>query len=330
MKLLRILLTGANGFIGYHLCKKLLTLNHDVTALVYSDKSQQLKSLKNAEKLSIVSGDIRDSGFTSELFMKYPADVVFHLAIAPPSQSKPAKVIPFKESPCFHTNFIGTVNLLDSASKAGITTWVQSSTMSVYNFEQSDHLPVDEKHPANPKDDYGFSKLLAEKACQYYSNSDLRIIVLRYAGVFGPGKSSGLIAKFTKCCLENSKEIFSAAVNRTSDFIYVGDVVNANILAMNKLIHTVSGHPHEQSSQSNTSIYNIGSGEEITAYAAIEIIRDLCKNDLVAIDKAEGKSRRFYFDISKARNELGFDPRTIRQGLAEYITQTKKTFTKVN
>jgi nucleoside-diphosphate-sugar epimerase len=138
------------------------------------------------------------------------------------------------------------------------------------------------------------------------------------------GKNGGLIAQFTKSCLENSNQQYSAASNRTSDFISVADVVSANILAMKKLLGTNTKDSSRQFSKSNFSVYNIGSGEEISAFEATKLIRNLSGNESVKIKEGEGNSRRFFFDISAARKELGLSPNTLRHGLLEYIDNIKK------
>jgi UDP-glucose 4-epimerase len=324
MQSLRILLTGANGFIGQHLCKKLLSHRHQVIVLAHSEVSQSLNILKNDQNLTLVRGDIRDTEFTGGLFRNYPVEVVFHLAIAPPENQGLSEGLPLQNSEIFQTNFKGTLNLLAGAREAKTRAWVQSSTMSVYNYETPDYVPVDEKHPTNPRNIYGFSKLVAERACQYYSNMGLPTIILRYSGVFGSGKNNGMIAAITKNCLKNSNHKFEVANNRTSDFIYVDEVVSANILALKKIFDPTYWKSANQISNKYLRIYNIGSGEEISALDITKLIRELCGNNSVKVDEVEGNPRRFYFNIAAARKELGYSPVSVRQGLKDYIETEKR------
>jgi UDP-glucose 4-epimerase len=325
---IRILVTGANGFIGHHLCRKLSDLRYDIIALTHSELSGETRWYEQNKNFTVVHGDIENPQFTFQLFRQYPVDIVFHLAITPSHLDHNHKGS-LSETSAYRINFQGTLNLLQHAVESGAFAWIQSSTMSVYNFEAPDYTPIDEQHPVNPQDIYGFSKLLAEESCHFYSNHGLSTIILRYSGVYGIGRTNGLIAKLTKECINNSGQFFRAAVNRTSDFIYVGDVVDANILAMQKLLMKKNKNSENYLPEINFRIYNIGSGEESSAYETAKLIRTLGGCPGLKIKKVQGSPRRFFFDISLARRELGFSPSTLTAGLKEYIDQIKKINAKI-
>ena len=201
MKKRNILVTGANGFIGHHLCRKLLEDQQSVLAITRSKNPARLKTLLNKAGMKVLVGDITNETFVMNLFTSNKIDVVFHLAIEtnysdiPNSSSKPF----LPQTQVYQTNVLGTFNLLQHATHGGVSAWIQSSSMSVYNYENPQYVPVDESHPLKPINIYGLTKLLSDEICQYYnSNTNLRCLILRYSGVFGTGKTRGIIARLMK------------------------------------------------------------------------------------------------------------------------------------
>ncbi len=190
--------------------------------------------------------------------------------------------------------------------------------MSVYNYENPDYLPVNEAHPTRPINFYGLTKLLSEEICQYYdANTELKCLILRYSGVFGPGKNRGIIAKLVQSCLNSKSEPIDVDENRSSDFIYVEDVVNANILAMDQMLDS-SFNPKE-----NHQIFNIGSGIETSIKELAEMIIGITKAKININPISSRHARRFYFDISAAKRVLNYYPRDVYQGLVEYVQKER-------
>lgn len=316
MKKPNILVTGANGFIGHHLCRKLVDNKHSVLALTRTKNPKQLQPLLKKPGLSLEVGDINNPDFINDLFSSNKIDVVFHMAIeAAHGDNKKSKL---QHNQIYQTNVLGTINLIQQASQYSTTAWIQSSSMSVYDFENTENLPVDENHPANPREPYGLSKLLTEEVCKYYNlNSSLKCIILRYSGVFGHGKNRGIIAKLIDTYLNSSSETIDVDINRTSDFVYSGDVVNANILAMEKILDN-SLEPKQIN-----PVFNIGSGTETSIKDLAEMVIEITGAKLKINPISSHHPRRFYFDISAAKKLLGYYPRDLRQGLVEYIEKEK-------
>lgn len=308
-----ILVTGANGFIGHHLCRKLLENNYSILALTRSKHPAKLNDLINETGMQLAVGDITSEAFVRDLFASNKIDVVFHLAIETDSTNE---YLP--RTPVYQTNVPGTFNLLQHAAHGGVSAWIQSSSMSVYDYENPQYLPVDESHPVGPINIYGLTKLLSDEICKYYNaTAPLRCLILRYSGVFGTGKNRGIIAKLIKNYLHPESESIDVDTNRTSDFVYVADVVNANLLAMEKLLED------KYDTKRNQFIFNIGCGAETSAKEIAELIAEVSGTKLNINPVTAGRPRRFYFDIAAARKILGYHPRNIRQALAEYVETEK-------
>jgi len=304
------LVTGATGLIGFYLCRQLLQLGYRVTAISRT-YSQSLTTFSYNKDFTLLVGNLKDENFTQTIFDAHKMDVVFHLAVERYSpETNKNRDLKIQNQPPFQTNFLGTVNLLQSACNAGVPYWVQSSSMNVYNFENHNYLPVDENHPTAPSESNGLSMLLAEQMCQYFNlSAGLLSVILRYPGVYGPGKNTGIVAKFVQACLSDQKEPLLAFKNRTSDFVYVQDVVDANLLTLQN-IEVVKG-----------KILNIGSGVETSVFELANIIKVLTKANVQIHEEAVLKPRRFYFDICKAQKLMNYKPRSIREGLSEFIAE---------
>jgi UDP-glucose 4-epimerase len=315
-----ILVTGANGFIGHHLCRKLLENEHSVLAITRSRSPLQLEHLLKRPGMHVEVGDITNETFVRELFASNKIDVVFHMAIESSQSNTPDSS--FKsfspQTQAYQTNVLGTFNLLQHASRGGVSAWIQSSSMSVYDYENPQHLPVDESHPVKPINIYGLTKLLSDEICQYYNaNTPLRCLILRYSGVFGTGKTRGIIARLIKNYLHSESESIDVNTNRTSDFVYVEDVVSANLLAMEKLVED------KYDTRQNQFIFNIGCGEETSVKELADLMIKVTGSKLNINPITASRPRRFYFDIGAARKILNYHPREIHQALAEYIEREK-------
>lgn len=292
-----VLITGGTGFIGSHLVKALKNFC-DVTVLAYPEKMEGVKSI-------IV--DLRDEKGVFEKIKNLNFDIVFHTA---GSVKLPGK----DESAENHlkVNAIGTKNILEACKGKNIERFVYSSSMSV--FGGALYLPVDEKHPKMPSSFYGMSKLLGEICCsEYHRFYGVNTTVLHYSSVFGPRQNKRWVASiFINSALKKKPLRVIGSGESSGDFVYVGDVVNANILAALK-------------KRAIGEDFNIGSGKETTikgvAYAvkkiipSVRIIHRSTKNEVI---------KRFVFDISKARDVLGYKPNySLYDGLVEQIEYAK-------
>lgn len=281
---MKILITGVTGFIGKYLFRRLIDLGHSVFGI--SQSGGEIDGYK------IVPVDITDINLLQKYFNEKRFDVVFHLAALIPGQSESNH-----EKKYFEINVFGVHNLLKTSEKYNVKKFIYSSSMSVYNCKTTT-IPAMEEY-SSPENIYGVTKLAAENLCEIFRiNNKLKTVCLRYSSVFGYGqKSSSVLPIFINKASNNQQiEVFGAGA-RTQDFIYVKDVVEANIKA---------------AFSKAEGIYNIGSGKEISMMELAKTVQKIfCENKIIIKNKrvkGEDKSR-FALDVGKAKKELHFSAR---------------------
>jgi nucleoside-diphosphate-sugar epimerase len=291
-----VFVTGASGFIGSHLCGKLIDQGYDVLGLANSHRTEQLEQLVG-NNFGRAFGDIRDKERINDILSYYKPKTVFHLAA----------LVPYaKGEDVIGVNATGTRNLLNSALSNGVEEFIYSSSLSVYSVPP-ETLPVSESHPTKPDTAYGMSKVMGELCCKAMSKS-MRTIIVRYAGAFGKGmEPNRVIPQFVSKARKNrTLEIVGDGTN-SSDFCHVDDLVNGTMLAWQK------GETGE--------VYNIGSGQDTTITGLAMRIVEFTESDST-IEEQGGKVDRpfrFYLDISKAKRKLGYGPVSFNQRLKEYV-----------
>jgi UDP-glucose 4-epimerase len=298
---MNILVTGATGFIGSHLCKELIQKGYTVFGLSHSGRIQNIKSLLNQKEFHLQRGDIRDVNILSDIIKVNNVKVIFHLAAQLPQGEDLNN--PFL---CFDINVRGTLNLLNAALN-NVDKFIYASSMSVYS-EPPNYLPVDEKHPVQPSTIYGVSKLEGELYCNVYSKA-MNIVVLRYGGAYGKGQSKHkVIPAFISQALNNRPITIYGDGTQTSDFVYVKDVVQGTLLALEK---------------NKTGVYNLGSGEEMSVrYLAERIINFTdSKSEIVMADNDTDRPFRFVLNITKSRKDLGYSPQSVDESLSMCISE---------
>ena len=252
----KVLITGGAGFIGSHIANKLSKNNFDV--LVVDNFSKGKKDNLNKD-ITLVDQDIRTEKFL-KTFKKFKPDYFFHLA----AQTNIAKSQREPKTE-FEINFLPIIKILDVAKKTNLKKVIFSSSAAVYG--DCKVLPVTENSPVNPISPYGISKLATENYIKYFSKEfKLPHVILRYANVFGPKQDftneGGVVAIFITKML-NGKDIqINGTGKQTRDFIFVEDVVNANIKSLNEKV---------------TGVYNIGTSSEVTIAALYKKIKMLVK-----------------------------------------------------
>lgn len=287
-----VLITGGTGFIGNYLVNS-LKKKANLSVLTVSKEIKDVKNIKvNLRDRNGVIKAARD------------IDIIFHMGGEVPTPG--IRDLPQKN---FEVNTIGTLNILEAGRINDVQQIIFSSTMSV--FGDPKYLPMDEKHKKNPNTFYGLSKLSAEECCRLYKQLyDVKITILRYSSVYGVGQNPDwVIPTFIKNGLtEKTITIFGRGEN-SGDFVHVKDVVRANILSVvNKKAYGED--------------FNIGSGKETSINELADIIRELVnlKIKIKHNHMNEGKTKRFVFDISKARTLIDYNPRyTIDDSLKEMI-----------
>ena len=176
--------------------------------------------------------------------------------------------------------------------------------MSVYNFLAPAYLPVDENHPTDPLQSYGEEKKLAETCCEDYARiSGMCIPILRFSGVYGPGKRAGAVYHFIRAVLRG--EDVEIQLNRRIDLVYVQDAAEAMVAAL------------EGALRIGLEIINIGAGHSVALVELAELIGRKAGVEMRLDCKAEGNE--FYLDITRARQRLGYHPRTLEEGVTRFM-----------
>ena len=299
---MNILVTGATGFIGSHLCKQLIQRGHHVFAVSHSGRTHNIKSLLQCKEFHLETGDIRDVDMMRNIIKNNRVKAVFHLAAQLRSDSDIKN--PFLY---FDINVGGTLNILNAAYLNSVDRFIYSSSMWVYS-ESPQYLPVDERHPVQPSAIYGVAKLAGELYCNLYSKA-MNIVVLRYSNAYGRGeRESYAIPTFINQALTNRPIKIHGDGTQTSDFVYVDDIVQGNLLAWEK---------------NKPGVYNIGSGEEISVRELAKRIINITnsKSEVVLTGKDTERPFRFFLDITKARKALGYSPRSFDEGLRTYLKE---------
>lgn len=283
----RILVTGASGFVGRHLCASLVKDGHIVTAHYFHHKP-----LFEDRRIKFAKADLTQLSQASRMFRGFKPDVIFHLAaLSIPSLSwkNPEKA--------FSSNALSTINLLEAIRSQKLKSkFILASTTHVYGRSFSAKKPLGEETLAWPESPYAWSKLSAEFAClNYYNLFGVKTVIARSANAFGTGQSSELV--FPDWCrqialIETRKnkpvlEVGNIRIYR--DFLHVQDVISAYRLLMRK------GRPG--------CIYNIASGRPVQIKKYLNFMTGLSKIKIKVIEK-KSRMRRFdhlYTRINPAR-----------------------------
>lgn len=300
---MNIFVTGANGFIGSHVCRTLLKNNYEVFALCHSEKIEHIAPLLSNRHFHRINGDVSSLSAMEGIMKRNKIEAVIHLAATPSHGSKDAS----NNSAHFRTNTEGTLNVVHSCLLTQVPKMIYASVMGVYG--RPEYLPVNENHPKKPRDFQSLSKLQGESYCEFYAqNYDLHVVALRYAGVYGPGKKKGIIYDFIQAALRDQHFQISSDGNQTRDLVYVGDVVNATMRAL------------DIASEVTFDVFNIGSGRETSVN---EVASKIIKATGANIDfryVPASSDDRFVLDIAKAQQVLNYQPRSLDDGLSEFIS----------
>lgn len=307
---MRSLVTGGAGFIGSHLCERLLEVG-EVICLDNFDpyyspiiKRMNIKPLTCNPNFELIEGNILDKNLLREIFVD--VDYVFHNAAQAGVQASLKNPVKTNE-----INATGTLNVLEASVNSQVRKVINASSSSVYG--KVSYLPFDEAHPTLPVSPYGVSKLAAEHYCRvFYEAYGLETISLRYFTVFGPRMRPDLaINIFTEKALKNETiEIFGDG-EKTRDFTYIVNIIDANLLAMKEGIGE----------------YNIGGTERIGISQLAEKIIAIAesKSKVIYSDSLKGDAEHTWSDVGKAHNELGYIPRVgLEDGLSRYVELCRK------
>lgn len=302
---MKLLVTGASGFVGSHLCERLLADNHEVWGISRLTETARLADIQNKQNLHLLRCDIANFKEVRGIFSKNKFDAIFHTAaclFAQPTDD------PF---PYFEVNVKGTLNILQAAYlDKSASKIIYSSSMNVYGVAK--YLPVDEHHSTEPVNVYGLTKLMGESFCALYARLyKFKTVILRYSGIFGPRRRGGAIYNIITKALRNEPPVIFSNGSDIWDTLHVKDVAAANLLALANV------------EALGFEIFNIGMGKGINVGHIANQIVNLVGSTARPNFGTAPVLPAFYYDISKSRNMLGFNPAPFTERLREYVEWEK-------
>ena len=306
---MKVLVTGADGFIGSHLIEALLTKGYNIRALAQYNSFNYWGWLEDIEpdaNIEIVCGDIRDLAYCREIYKDI--DIVFHLAALiaiPYSYRAPESFI--------ETNVKGTYNICQAAKDKGVKRILVTSTSEVYGTAQ--YVPINEKHPLQPQSPYSASKIGSDAiAMSFYNTFQLPVTIVRPFNTYGPRQSArAVIPTIITQIASGFKEINLGDKTPTRDFNYVKDICNGFMLLAN-------------CERAIGETVNIGSNTEISIKDLFELIKEIMHSDAnLTLDDQRLRPEhsevfRLRCDNTKIKELTGYEPKyTLRKGLEKTI-----------
>lgn len=299
---MKIVVTGGAGFIGSHLVDRLVLEGHEV-AVVDNLSTGKRKNLNRAARFYKM--DIESSGL-ERVFRNERPSLLVHLA----AQMDVRRSV---EDPIFdaQVNILGTLNLLEQAVKHGTRKVIFASSGGAIYGEQ-EVFPAPEAHPTRPMSPYGISKLTGEQYLAYYQRvSGIQSVSLRYSNVYGPRQDpegeAGVVAIFARKMLAGEQPIINGNGRQTRDFVFVEDVVEANLAVMGREVE---------------GTYNVGVGLETSINDLFRLLAELTKSGAKALHgpAKKGEQARSVIDAGRLRQQLGWEPKvSLRDGLERTV-----------
>lgn len=308
---MRILVTGAAGFVGSRLSKRLLDRGDSVVGLdnfndyyAAAHKERHLRDIKDHPKFEMIKGDLRDAPLLRDLFAKHKPDAVAHLAAM-------AAVRYSIEHPLIYGehNVQGSLNLIDAARLNGNPLCVLASTGSLYGANTP--VPFKEEAAADrPLAPYPASKRAMELfAHSHHHLFKLPITVVRFFNVYGPhGRPDMMPWQWTVSIAQGEQIVLYNAGKMKRDWTYIDDIVDGFVAAIDKPM--------------GFEILNLGCGNPVENVRFVEIIEQLVGKKANAVDKPAPASEPIitYADVSKAKRLIGYEPKVmVEEGLKRFV-----------
>jgi NAD dependent epimerase/dehydratase len=305
----KVLVTGADGFIGSHLTEMLVEQGYHVKALSQYNSFNNWGWLENVnckKDIEILTGDIRDSNYCKTISRN--VEIIFHLAalIAIPfSYLAPDSYV--------ETNIKGTLNICQAAKENGISRLIHTSTSEVYGTAQ--YVPIDEKHPLHAQSPYSATKIAADAmVTSFYNSFDLPVTIARPFNTYGPRQSArAIIPTIITQIASGKKEIKLGDTSPTRDFSYVEDCCRGFIMLA-------------ESEKTIGETINIGSNSEVSIADVLKLIKELMSSDVTFVNDEQRerpkKSEvfRLWCDNKKIKDLVGFESQVdIKNGLKKTI-----------
>jgi UDP-glucose 4-epimerase len=302
----RVLVAGGAGFIGSHIVDRLLREDMHVIVLdnLYAGKLENLAQHEGNRKMKFVRGDVRNYDLVKRVVKD--VDAVFNeAAVVSVSRSMEDPIL------ANEVNVGGTLTLLKASLEAGVKRYVQASSASVYGNTKT--LPIKETLKTNPVSPYAVAELAAENYARVFcSTYGLETVCLRYFNVYGPRQAfnvySGVITIFLNELAHNRSLTIFGDGKQTRDFVYVEDVVEANMLAL--LAEEATGE-----------VFNIATGQPSTVNELVRNLQEETGKRLLQPSHKNarpGDIRHSYASIEKATRILGYAPKySLEKGIAK-------------
>ncbi len=306
---MKVLVTGADGFIGSHLTEALLADGHQVKALAQYNSFNfwgWLEDVPPSTNLETVTGDIRDPHFCKSICRD--VDIIFHLAALiaiPYSYVAPDSYI--------DTNVKGTLNICQAALENKVPRVICTSTSEVYGTAL--YVPIDEQHPLQPQSPYSASKIGADAiAMSFYNAFNLPLTIARPFNTYGPRQSArAVIPTIITQIASGAKQIRLGDLSPTRDFNYVEDICQGFLQLA-------------QCDQALGEVVNIGSNSEISILDTLELIKEIMGSDVKFISEEQrlrpenSEVFRLWCDNGKIKSLTGYEPKyTLREGLEKTV-----------
>jgi len=296
------LITGGAGFIGSHVADAIINRGGRVVIVdnLTTGRKENVPAKAHFHKLNIADGKRLDA-----LVKKYRPDYIYHFAyyvIVPKSIQDP-----LLDMDCFE----GSLNVITAARKYGVKKIIFSSSGFVYG--NTPDLPIKESAPHQPVSPYAITKSAIEGYLSFYKkNFGLDFAIFRNAAVYGPRQITGAMAAYIRDLKADKPSEFYGL--KTRDYVYIDDVVNANLLALS----IPASYPDP--------IFNLGAGIETNLVDLYRMLAKILNKKAHAVRRPDrpGEQGRYYLDVSKARRELGWKPATsLEEGLRKTLEYWK-------
>lgn len=305
---MRILVTGGAGFIGSHVVDALIDRGHRVTVLDNLSSGQEENLNRRAK---FIKGDITSQKKLESVFKRIQPEAIFHLAAQ--INVRASVDNPVIDAEC---NILGSLRLIDMAAKFGVKKFIFSSTGGAM-FGDTANYPANEKEPTTPLSPYGLAKATVEEYLRFYHRvHNLSYTILRYSNVYGPRQNphgeAGVIAVFTSAMLEGRNPTINGDGEQTRDYIYVGDVVKANLAALD--------------SELSEGMFHIGTGKETNVNEIFRLINWQFGKAFEAThgEAKTGETKRSALNPDWAMQTLGWKPEVeITEGITATVTWFK-------
>ncbi|MCJ8007603.1 NAD-dependent 4,6-dehydratase LegB [Lederbergia wuyishanensis] len=318
----KVLITGADGFIGSHLTEELILRGYNVRPFVFYNSFNSWGwldslSLELKNELDVFSGDIRDPHGVKEAMKG--CNKVLHLAsliAIPYSYHSPDTYV--------DTNIKGTLNVLQAARELDVTRVVHTSTSEVYGTAQ--YVPIDENHPVQGQSPYSASKIGADQmALSFYRSFETPVSIIRPFNTYGPRQSArAVIPTIITQLASGKRKIKLGALSPTRDFNFVKDTVNGFIQMMD-------------SDKALGEVVNIGSNFEVSIGETAKLIAEVMgvnieiETDEIRIRPEKSEVERLWADNKKAKDILGWEPAYGGlEGFKQGMKETVEWFTNPN